>query len=168
MIWELFATAAAGFGAAGIMMMIRMFAKRLPKWWVPAAAGLGMLGFQIYSEYSWFDHTRSLLPPSAAVVAEVPKTAFYKPWSYLKPQVLQFVAVDSAKTEIIDKQIPVIQTNLYFFERRMSAHTLPVWINCRTRMLALNLPQDGGQAIEWGKTEYSSQTAAAVCPNTAL
>ena len=63
-------------GAAGIMMMIRLFIKKLPKWLVPAAAGLGMIGFQVYSEYTWFSHTRSLLPESAVVVAEVRKTRF--------------------------------------------------------------------------------------------
>ena len=71
MIWEFVATLSAGIGAAGIMMMIRLFIKKLPKWLVPAAAGLGMIGFQVYSEYTWFSHTRSLLPESAVDRAHV-------------------------------------------------------------------------------------------------
>ncbi|KLT72350.1 hypothetical protein PL75_08800 [Neisseria arctica] len=164
MIWEFIATLSAALGAAGLVMLLKLVFKRLPKWSVPAAAGLGMLAFQVHSEYTWFAHTRALLPGTAQVVAEVPETAFYKPWSYIRPQVLKFIALDSAKTEIIDKQIPVIQTNLYFFERRMSAHTLPVWVNCRTRMLTLNLPENKSGDIEWGKTPYSEKTANAVCP----
>ena len=169
MIWEFVATLSAGIGAAGIMMMIRLFIKKLPKWLVPAAAGLGMIGFQVYSEYTWFSHTRSLLPESAVVVAEVPENAFYKPWSYIKPQVLKFVAIDTAKTAPVGESGQVLQTNRYFFERRMSAQSWPILINCQTRLQA-NAPQQNNgaplsvDADAWSKTDYSEKIALAICP----
>ena len=169
MIWEFVATISAGLGAAGIMMMIRLFVKKLPKWLVPAAAGLGMIGFQVYSEYTWFDHTRSLLPASAMVVAEVPESTFYKPWSYVKPQVLKFVAIDSTKTASVGENGQVLQTNLYFFERRMSAQTWPILINCQTRLQANAPQQNNGEPLSidadaWSKTDYSEKIAQAICP----
>ena len=169
MIWEFVATISAGLGAAGIMMMIRLFVKKLPKWLVPAAAGLGMIGFQVYSEYTWFDHTRSLLPASAMVVAEVPESTFYKPWSYVKPQVLKFVAIDSTKTASVGESGQVLQTNLYFFERRMSAQTWPILINCQTRLQANAPQQNNGEPLSvdadaWSKTDYSEKIALAICP----
>ena len=169
MIWEFVATLSAGIGAAGIMMMIRLFIKKLPKWLVPAAAGLGMIGFQVYSEYTWFSHTRSLLPESAVVVAEVPENAFYKPWSYIKPQVLKFVAIDTAKTAPVGESGQVLQTNLYFFERRMSAQTWPILINCQTRFQANAPQQNTGVPLSvvadaWSKTDYSEKIALAICP----
>lgn len=162
MLWEFIATAAAGLGAAGIMMMLRTLFKRIPKGLVPAAAGLGMLLFQIHSEYTWFEHTRSRLPESAVVVAEFPQTVFYKPWSYYRPQVLKFVAVDRATSRAQPGADHEIQTTLYLFERRMSAHTWPVLINCRTRRQA-NIPADGG-VPHWQQTAYSDRIAAALCP----
>ena len=169
MIWEFVATLSAGIGAAGIMMMIRLFIKKLHKWLVPAAAGLGMIGFQVYSEYTWFSHTRSLLPESAVVLAEVPENAFYKPWSYIKPQVLKFVAIDTAKTAPGGESGQVLQTNLYFFERRMSAQTWPILINCQTRLQANAPQQNNGEPLSvdadaWSKTDYSEKIALAICP----
>ncbi len=168
MIWELFATASAGLGAAGIMMLIRLLAKNLPKWLVPAAAGLGMIGFQVYSEYNWYQHTRSLLPASAVVVAEVPQSAFYKPWTYAKPQILKFIAVDTAKTAPVGDNSQLLQTNLYFFERRMSAHTLPVLVDCQRRMQAYYHNENGSDGqTEWGQTDYTEKLVQAVCPGEA-
>lgn len=46
MIWELLATIFAGLGAAGLVMAFRAVFKKLPKWLIPAGAGLGMLFFR--------------------------------------------------------------------------------------------------------------------------
>ena len=91
MFWELIATILAGFMAAGVALSFRLLFKKLPRWIVPAAAGLGMLGFQIYSEYTWFEHTKSRLPDGVSVVATHADPAFYKPWSYFRAPILHFV-----------------------------------------------------------------------------
>ncbi|UOP04369.1 hypothetical protein [Conchiformibius kuhniae] len=130
MLWEFLATLFAGLGAAGVVLLLRPLVRgRMPKWAVPAAAGLGMLGFQVYSEYTWFAHTRAKLPPDTVVVAEVPSAAPYKPWSYVVPQVLQFVAADTANVRTDNSARHV---NLYFFERRMRAKVLAVRVDCAT------------------------------------
>lgn len=165
MVWELIATVFAGLGAAGVMLGLRFIFKKSPKWLVPAAAGLGMLLFQVYSEYTWFNHTRSLLPKNTVVVAEIGETAFYKPWSYIKPQVLKFVAVDTDKVLFADDDKTVLQTNLYFFERRMSANTWPVLIDCKKRLQANVKSVENGVPVPdgWNKGQYTGQIAQAVC-----
>lgn len=165
MIWELIATLFAGLGAAGIILGLRTVFKKLPKWLVPAGAGLGMLLFQIYSEYTWYGHTRSLLPPDAVVVAEIGETAPYRPWSYYKPQVLRFVAVDTGKLLAADGGGDVVQANLYFFERRMSANTWPVLIDCKKRLQSGIRATQNGRPVpgEWVKTAHTENIARAVC-----
>lgn len=165
MLWEFIATLSAGIGTAGIALLLRRLFKRLPRELVPAAAGLGMLLFQIHSEYTWFAHTRALLPESARVVAAIPETAFYKPWAYVQAPVLKFAAIDSAKTAVFPGQAHWRQTNLYFFERRMSAQTWPILIDCQTGLQA-NLPANNQTPndIIWHHTEYSQAIAQAICP----
>lgn len=165
MIWEWIATLFAGLGAAGIILGLKLFIKKMPKWAVPAGAGLGMILFQVYSEYTWYGHTRSLLPQGTEIVAEIPETAFYKPWSYLKPQVLKFVAVDTAKTLPVNSDNQIIQANLYFFERRMSANTWPVLIDCGKKLQANVKHVENGipQPDSWSRTPYTEKIAEAVC-----
>lgn len=93
-------------------------------------AGLGMMSYQVFSEYQWFDNTQSKLPEGSVVVATVPKMTWFRPWSYIKPQIFQFVVLDKNSVKAIDDQQK--QVLLYFFERQQKAQTLPATINCQT------------------------------------
>lgn len=159
MLWEWIAMISAGLGAAGLVLLARLLFKRLPKWLTPAAAGLGMIVFQVYTEYTWFKHTRSLLPDTAVVVAEQGESAWYKPWTFIVPQTLQFAAIDTAKTLRLPNSA-VVQTNLYFFERRMKAQTLPVWIDCTTGKQSNAAPE---RAASWHLSPYSATLKNALC-----
>lgn len=131
MLLELIATLFAGLGAAGIALFGRMItAKRLPRWTIPAFAGAGMLGFQIYSEYSWFNHQASLLPDKVVVVKSVSESRPWKPWTYLYPQTVRFMALDkgSAATNHINPSL--VLADLYMFERRRSAQRVPQVFHC--------------------------------------
>ena len=103
MFWELIATIFAGIGGAGIALMLRKLTKKTaPKWLVPVFAGAAMLGFQIQGEYDWYHHQASLLPEGVVVVKTVQEEAPWRPWSYVFPQTLRFIAADvanSAKTK---------------------------------------------------------------------
>ncbi|CAM5224284.1 hypothetical protein ALON55S_01165 [Alishewanella longhuensis] len=80
---------------ANIVLPLRALTlKKLPNWIIPVFAGAGMLGFQIYSEYNWFDHQRSLLPPGVEVVRTAKESSGWRPWSYLYPQTMRFIAAD--------------------------------------------------------------------------
>lgn len=131
MIWELIATVCAGLGAAGIALLLRkLSANKAPRWLIPVFAGAAMLGFQIHSEYTWFDHHRSRLPAGVMVVKTIEQTAIWRPWSYLYPQTLRFIAADIANASA-NQQDPALKlVDLYFFERRAAARRVPQVVTC--------------------------------------
>ncbi|MDO5091063.1 MAG: hypothetical protein Q4D61_05910 [Cardiobacteriaceae bacterium] len=162
MLWELIATFSAGLGAAGIALLLRKLFKKLPKTLIPAAGGLGMLAFQIYSEYHWFAQTRARLPQSAVVIAEQRQSAWYKPWSHVYPPVVHFVVADRANHEPLADNPMQRHTLLYFFERRAPVQHWPLLIDCATRQQA-NLPQTPESPVQWQRGEYSAAIAEALC-----
>lgn len=138
MFWEIIATVFAGFLLAGLVLPIRLFFKKVPKWIVPAAAGLGMIGFQVYSEYTWADNTIAKLPDSTIVVAKVPSSTWFRPWSYVAPQTFQFVALDTESITSNPSNPKIKQANLYFFERRNIAYPLGISVDCQQPKLQFN------------------------------
>ncbi|MCI0509355.1 hypothetical protein C8E00_102249 [Chromohalobacter marismortui] len=95
MIWQLIAAIFAGLGAAGIGLILRQLSgKRLPRWIVPALAGVGMLGYQIYYEYNWLTAKQQQLPDSAEVVDVEYDSMFWRPWTYLYPLPVAFEVID--------------------------------------------------------------------------
>lgn len=154
MFWELIATFLTGFMAAGVVMSLRLIIKKLPKWIVPAAAGLGMIGFQVYSEYDWFDHTKNRLPEGVVVVATHESSVFYQPWSYFIAPTTRFVAVE----KIVGESGLVRQANLYFFERRMSAEHTPILVDCQNKRQS-----NFSKVPNWGITPMTNNIVMAVC-----
>ena len=97
MFLELIAVFAAGFGAAGLVLCLNIITRgRLPKWVMPVAAGAAMIGFTIWSEYTWYPRTLLTLPEGIEVAETYEHSAFYRPWTYAKPFVNRFLAVDQA------------------------------------------------------------------------
>lgn len=95
MFFELIGTVAAGVATALLVWAINRTLKgRLPSWLVPVAAGAAMLAATISSEYSWFSRTQSNMPEGFVVAETVEEIKFYRPWTYVKPFVSRFIAVD--------------------------------------------------------------------------
>jgi hypothetical protein len=99
MALELIAAIVAAVGFAGIAMLLRKLTRqRLPKWIVPAAAGAGLLGFTVWSEYDWFSRVSGNLPGGVIVVHAEAGASPLRPWSYLFPMTTRFVAMDTGAT----------------------------------------------------------------------
>ncbi|WP_219703445.1 hypothetical protein [Marinomonas lutimaris] len=173
MFWELIATVFAGIGGAGIALLLRKITKQTaPKWLVPVFAGVAMLGFQIQGEYDWYDHQTSLLPEGVVVVKTVQEEAPWRPWSYVFPQTLRFIAADvenSAKNKI-DPNLVLV--DLYFFERRHMAKRVPQIVDCvqgaRTDFTqSFTASQDSKQpsTSTWYPLESDDLLLKAVCGN---
>lgn len=134
MIFEFIATLTAAFGMAGIALICRHLSKLIgypaPKWIIPLFAALGIFGFQIYQEYHWYEQKVAKLPEGVEVVKTIEDTAWFRPWSYLKPQTVRFMVVDigQAKTNTVNPDIKLV--NLYLFARRMSVQRVPQLIDC--------------------------------------
>ena len=134
MIYEFIATITAGFGMAGIALIIRHISKLLgkttPKWLIPVFAGIGMLGFQIYQEYYWYDQQRANLPEEVVVVKTFEDSTWFRPWSYIKPQIVRFAAIDKNSIEVNQQTPNLRKVNVYLFERRISTKIVPQIIDC--------------------------------------
>ncbi|NRB55927.1 MAG: hypothetical protein HRU39_08115 [Salinicola sp.] len=137
MIWHLVAAASAGVGAAGIALLLRSLSGgRLPRWIIPACAGLGLLAYQISYEYGWYESKRQQLPESAAVVSTEKGRMVWRPWTYLYPLTTAFSVVDRDKlvTSRADGE-RLVEFVLYRFEmqyRDVLTHQAYL-VNCSTR-----------------------------------
>ncbi|MDT0502468.1 MULTISPECIES: hypothetical protein [unclassified Halomonas] len=144
MIWHLIAAIFAGLGAAGIGLLLRTLSgKRLPRWIIPVLGGLGMLGYQINVEYSWYEHKRSLLPETARIVQVEEDAMFWRPWTYLFPMTTAFSVVDkqgmTTREQAGEKQVEFL---LYRFDKQLQDNVShQTWLmNCATRE---TLPLEG-------------------------
>ncbi|KKO44240.1 hypothetical protein WG68_16510 [Arsukibacterium ikkense] len=170
MLWELIATIFAGLGAAGIALTIRFISrKKAPRWLIPVFAAIGMLGFQVQSEYNWYQHQAGLLPEGVVVVRTVEQQAPWRPWSYVYPQTLRFIAADIANAAPNQRNNAIWLVDLYFFERRLSAKRVPQVVHCQqqaradfTEQLVIPAP---GVAIGsgWQKLANNDPLIVALC-----
>lgn len=172
MFWELVATVFAGLGGAGIALIFRkLSANKAPRYLIPVFAGLAMLGFQIHSEYSWYQHQASRLPSGVVVVKAVEQKAVWRPWSYLYPQTLRFIAADVANASANTKNTQIKLVDLYFFERRAAARRVPVVLHCGQFARAdfsdqLHIPAaDEPLGEQWQKINKDDALISTVCPS---
>lgn len=95
MALELIAAIVAAIALGGLAHLLRRFSGyRLPKWIVPAAGGLGLIGFTVWSEYDWFGRVSTELPAGVEVVWTEEGGHPLRPWTYIAPMTTRFVALD--------------------------------------------------------------------------
>ncbi|MDX3774854.1 hypothetical protein QE250_12060 [Chromatiaceae bacterium AAb-1] len=155
---------------AGIALIARTISrKRLPRWLIPVAAGAGMMAFQIYSEYTWFEHQASRLPQGVIVAKPVMQSSFWRPWSYIRPQVLRFIAADMANATTNKQNQELLLVDLYFFERHSPARRMPQVFYCAQQARAdfshdLPVPQPG-EALDsqWRALDSDDALFTTIC-----
>ncbi len=99
MALELIAAIVAGFALGGMAWILRRWTgERFPKWIIPLAGGLGLIGFTVWSEYDWFDRVSGALPEGVAVVSAPKEAMPMRPWTYLAPLTMRFTAIDHRAT----------------------------------------------------------------------
>ncbi|KAJ56355.1 hypothetical protein ACMU_05265 [Actibacterium mucosum KCTC 23349] len=138
MFIELIATVFAGIACAGVAMLLNILTgKRLPKWIMPVAAGLGMIGMTISNEYTWFERTAEQLPDGITIASTVDEQSWFRPWTQLWPYTERFVAVDVAtvrkNANLPDQRL----ADLYFFGRWSPVNQAPVLLDCAGARSAL-------------------------------
>lgn len=158
MVYEFIATITAGFGMAGIALIVwhisKLLGKTTPKWLIPVFAGIGMFGFQIYQEYYWYDQQHANLSPQLQVIKTFEDSTWFRPWSYIKPQTVRFAAIDKDSIEINQNNPNLRKVNVYLFERRISTKIVPQIIDCNQS------PSNPA------KTDNSNLLTQVVCSNT--
>ncbi|WP_120635196.1 hypothetical protein [Ruegeria sp. EL01] len=150
MFLELIGTVFAGIAFAGVVMALNKFSGgRLPRWAAPVAAGVGMIGVTVASEYSWYNRQLENLPEELAIIQEVESRAFYRPWTYAVPFVDRFAAIDTVSVRTNDQVPDQRLVDLYFFGRWAPVSKMPVAVNCAENRRA-NLA-DGAEFADDGR-----------------
>lgn len=131
MLFELIAAVAAGVALAGLAMGLRWISRGLlPKWIVPAAAGLGMLSYAIWSEYSWFERNVAIQPDGVVVAWNNEQRSVLRPWSYYKPVVTRYSAVDTRTIQRHPDQPEQVMVDIVLSARWQPAARVKVLFEC--------------------------------------
>lgn len=95
MIWNLVGTLVLGVTAASLVLVLcRLLGRPTPRWLLPLAAGATMLGFHVWTDYSWFARTAAGLPDHVIVARAYPSSDTLQPWTLIAPRIGRFSAVD--------------------------------------------------------------------------
>ena len=170
---HLIAVFAIGFAAAGfVLLAFRLRGKKPPRYLIPLAAGLSMVGYALWSEYSWASRTIAGLPDHVTVVKRIPSSAPWKPWTYIFPQVDRFIAVDSAEIRRNDRLPGLVLAEVILVARLEPAVTTRQLFDCpqarRADVIASDDFTDEGLPLnpDWVALELDDDLYKAVCQGT--
>lgn len=170
MFVELIATVFAGVGCAGIAMLLNILSgRRLPKWVLPVAAGLGMIAMTLSNEYTWFGRTADRLPEGVAIALTVEEQGWLRPWTLIWPYTKRFVAVDTATARTHPNLPEQRLADLYFFGRWSPVNQAPMAFDCANARSALLIdgvefaPDGSLRDAEWQAMPPEDPILALVC-----
>ena len=165
MIMELMATFCAGIGMAGATLLLGLVWKSMPRWLIPAAGGLAMIGFTIWSEYSWGGRTIDGLPEGLQTVETRADTYPWKPWTYAFPQTTRVLAVDTSSVQTNAEAPGVMLVDLYVFARWRATATIPQLIDCtgHARADVSDAALGDPQTAAWHELGAADPLITAVC-----
>lgn len=170
MTLHLVATLAAGICAAGVIYLLyRLIGRKPAGYLMPTAAGVAMIGFTIWSEYSWASRTVNELPDYVVVVKEFPNRAAWRPWTYVIPQIDRFIAVDTSKIRRNERLPGYVLAEVLFVERRSPTAATQQLFDCsnarRTDVDPSKGFDDDGLPLDqnWTPIEADSAIYKTVC-----
>ncbi|EPX85044.1 hypothetical protein [Salipiger mucosus] len=163
MFLELIAVFVAGFAGAGVMMLLtRVAGGRLPRWTVPAGAGLAMLAAAISSEYGWYTRTHDALPEGFAVAGTHESRALWRPWTYAVPMTDRFIAIDGANLRANEQTEGLYMAEVYFFARWQPVQSVEMMVDCKGHRRADPGTGDGGDPV-WREVGADDPIVSTVC-----
>lgn len=131
MFFELIGVIVAGAAVALIVWAItRTLKGRLPKWLIPASAGVAMLIATVSMEYGWFARTSATMPAGLVVAETIEAPSPLRPWTLVWPYVSRFVAVDRASLRTHDGQPDQRIMDLVFYGRWARTAKVPMLFDC--------------------------------------
>lgn len=170
MALELIAAIVAAFALAGIALAARKLSgNRLPKWVISVAAGIGLIGFTIWSEYDWFSRVSGELPEGVEVVWHSEQAMPLRPWTYLAPITTKFVALDRRAMAQHPNNADLRMARLYNFARWQPVADGLMIFDCAAGqqvMVAEGIEIDGNGLLigaEWVKPAADDTFQNAAC-----
>lgn len=130
MILDLIAALATGFALMGIAMVINRYTGRWMGGWVfPAMVALGMVGYTVWAEYTWASRQVET-QPQLRIASTNGETVFYRPWTYLWPQVTRMITVDLSETRVHENQPDRVLTRLVLIGKWQPVRAVSVLFDC--------------------------------------
>lgn len=170
MLMDFIATLAAGGVAAMVVFIINhQWRGLLPRWSMPAAMGLAMLGFSIWNEYSWYPRVVAQLPDTVEVALAPSDAILYRPWTYLFPMVHRFVAVDRASAVRPADDPALMVASAMVIQRWVPTKRVPIAFDCAKGARAdlvegAELAADGIlKGAEWREVGMADALVMAAC-----
>ncbi|MCP4966729.1 MAG: hypothetical protein GY926_16070, partial [bacterium] len=133
------------------------------------AAGLTMICYAVWSDYSWASRTIAELPDHVKVVKQISTPTPWKPWTYLFPQVDRFIALDSSQTRKNDEMPGFVLTEVILVARLEPAVTTRQLFDCtqarRTDIILSDGFSEDGMPInpEWVPLNRTDELFRLVC-----
>jgi hypothetical protein len=169
MAFELIAALIAAATVGLLAWALRRWRPGLPSWTVPFAAAMGLISFTIWSEYNWFSRVTAELPPELEVVAVQNEAMPLRPWTYLAPIKMRFVALDHRKTLVHPQKAGLRMVTLYSFARWKSVAEGLMAVDCAGQRQALIVEgveiTAEGELVggDWLPAAAEDQVQAAAC-----
>ncbi|HSF65117.1 MAG TPA: hypothetical protein VLA78_12055 [Paracoccaceae bacterium] len=130
MALELIGAVFAALALGLLVWALRRSFPSLPRWAVPAAGGLGLIGATVWLEYDWFDRVSRALPPEFAVVNAEPAASPLRPWTYLAPMITRFTALDTSKIARHPDRDDLLIAPVFAFARWQNPQSALVVFDC--------------------------------------
>ncbi|OKH88161.1 hypothetical protein [Thalassospira sp. TSL5-1] len=137
----IFTTIVVGFACAGIIMLgFRLTGRKAPKYLIPLTAALGMFGYMIWDDYSWFDRISARLPDNVIVTETFTANTPYKPWTLINPPIDRFTAIDAGKN-VANPQNPLQkQITTVYLQKGHPAMATTRLIDCDSKQAGFITP----------------------------
>lgn len=113
--------------------IFRTFKKPMPKYLYPMVAAASVIGYGIYSEYTWADRTIAQLPESIVVVHELAGTSVFSPWSFAIPRTDRLSLIDKATIRRNDNLPDHVLSELLLMQRFAPVVRVPQLVDCNGR-----------------------------------
>lgn len=103
--------------AGMVQLGYRAAGRKPPRGTLPLAAGLALIIFFIWNDYSWYGRTAGELPPEIKVARAYPSKSLLQPWTYIVPHVTRFATVDTASLRRNEKAPGFVIADIFLSER---------------------------------------------------
>lgn len=163
---------AALIAAATVGLMawaLRRWFPGLPQWFIPVAAGVGLIGMTVWLEYDWFNRVSAELPEGFEIVNAEATSNPMRPWTYLAPITTSFTALETAKLARHPTQATMVIAPVYGFARWQNPQSGLMVFDCagnrRTPVTEGMDINEAGQLTggEWVAAEDKDELQEAAC-----
>lgn len=169
MILDFVGALATGLGLMGVMLLLnRISGKRMGRWVFPASVAVGMIGYTVWSEYTWA--TRTLEgQPQLRLAVEAGEATVFRPWTYLIPQTTRMITLDLSQTRVHPAQPDQVLTHLVLLARWQPVRVVTVVFDCAAHARAdiaegVTLNADGTlEGADWIALEADEAVLGTAC-----